>query len=156
MLLPSAGMQPLSRARDRERALARDDGFSLIESLIACGVLAAGVLSVVQLFALSTMMGVSARVMTSASILAAQKLEELRTDTAPVSGGDRLDRFGAVVDDGSRRPMAFRRRWTVTPANGNLLVLAVSVWPYRAGASDDENGGTGAVRLTTLRAGVLP
>src|SRR5688572_32398086 len=67
----------------RSSALDRAEGFSLVESLIACGVLAAGVLSVVQLFALAAAMSVTSRQTTAAAILAAQKLEELRAADAP-------------------------------------------------------------------------
>jgi Tfp pilus assembly protein PilV len=140
-------------------AVSRDEGFSLIESVMACGVLAAGVLSVVQLFGLAASMSAASRQMTGASILAAQKLEELRSTSAPASGADRLDRFGAiVVDEGGERPIAYRRRWTVTEAGANLIAISVDVSPYRRGAPDREDGPAGidVVRLTTLRPGAMP
>ena len=143
------------------RSSAQDhaEGFSLVESLIACGVLAAGVLSVVQLFALAAAMSVTSRQTTAAAILAAQKLEELRAADTPVSGDDRLDRSGAIAgDDDGGRPIAYRRRWTVIDAGAGLIALSVDVVPYRRGDQDAEDGPirVGAVRLTTLRAGGMP
>jgi prepilin-type N-terminal cleavage/methylation domain-containing protein len=55
-----------------------DAGFSLVEVLIAIGVLTAVSLGVAQLFALATTTNLTAKGQTSASILAAQKMEQLR------------------------------------------------------------------------------
>jgi hypothetical protein len=117
------------------------------------------VLSVVQLFALAASMSATSRRMTSASILAVQKLEELRAASEPVSGGDRLDRSGAIVGDIERgRPIAYRRRWSVTDAGNDLIAISVDVSPYRRGAPVVEDGPTGsdAVRLATLLTGGAP
>jgi Tfp pilus assembly protein PilV len=139
--------------------LNHEKGFSLVESVIACGVLAAGVLSVVQLFALAAAMSVTSRQTTGAAILAVQKLEELRAADAPVSGDDRIDRSGASAGhEGGGNPIAYRRRWTVTAAGAGLMALSVDVVPYRRGMRDaqDDPAGVDVVRLTTLRAGGMP
>lgn len=59
----------------------RDAGFSLIETMVATGILTVGVLGLAQLFALSTTSNMSARQTTYATVLAEQKLEELRALT---------------------------------------------------------------------------
>ncbi len=53
-------------------------GFTLTEVLVACAVFITGLVSLAQLFALSTMTNRSARVTTSAMVLAQQKMEQLR------------------------------------------------------------------------------
>lgn len=53
-------------------------GFSLLEVMIATSIMTVGVLGLAQLFALSTTSNSSARGTTYASVLAGQKLEELR------------------------------------------------------------------------------
>jgi prepilin-type N-terminal cleavage/methylation domain-containing protein len=60
---------------------ATDAGFSLIEVMIAVGVLMTVSLGVAQLFAVATHGNLSAKGQTSASILAAQKMEQLRALT---------------------------------------------------------------------------
>lgn len=56
-------------------------GFSLIETTIAMGLLAGALVTLAQLFALSTRSNVSAKTTTYATVLAEQKLEELRALT---------------------------------------------------------------------------
>ena len=94
----------------------REDGFSLIEALVAMGLIVVLVTSLSQLFAMATMSTVGARARTAASLLATEKLEELRelafgfdpqgialtdgtTDTAgpvTVSGGTGLTSGGSL------------------------------------------------------------
>jgi prepilin-type N-terminal cleavage/methylation domain-containing protein len=58
-----------------------DSGFSLLEVLIATVMLATAVVSLAELFAIATRSNLASRGTTYASILAAQKLEELRALT---------------------------------------------------------------------------
>ena len=58
-----------------------DAGFSLLEVLVATGLLAAAVVTLAQLFAVSTRANLGARNVSYASILAEQKVEELRALT---------------------------------------------------------------------------
>lgn len=53
-------------------------GFSLLEVMIASGILATGLIALAQLFLLSTTANTSSRSTTFASVLAEQKMEELR------------------------------------------------------------------------------
>ena len=59
----------------------RESGFSLIEVLLATGLMAFALVSLAQLFALSTRNNVSARYSTLSSMLAEQKMEQLRALT---------------------------------------------------------------------------
>jgi type II secretory pathway pseudopilin PulG len=56
-------------------------GFSLLEALIATGILAVGLLSVAHLFGLAVRSNIASRTTTNATVLAQQKLEELRALT---------------------------------------------------------------------------
>lgn len=58
-----------------------ESGFSLIEVLVALGILATALVSLAQLFAASTASNLGARSTTYATVLAEQKLEELRSLT---------------------------------------------------------------------------
>jgi Tfp pilus assembly protein PilV len=69
----------------------KDDGFSLIETVLAAGMLASLAVGVAQVFAVSARGNDIARVQTLASILAAQKMEQLRSLTwAHAPGGEPL------------------------------------------------------------------
>ena len=125
-----------------------DRGFSLLEVLFATTILTVAVLSIAQVIAVATRANAAARTSALAVMLAAQKLEQLRTLTwsfdaagAPVSdmttGGaldrdvdgycDWLDASGRTVPRESAA--AFVRRWSVAPlpANPDTLVLQVLV-----------------------------
>lgn len=124
----------LAIAADNSVAEPLDDpGFSLIEAMLATLVLTVGVLSLVQLFAVTAMASAGAAHVTMAAVLAAQKVEELRALPwgAAAGGADRVD--------------IYVRRWSVEPpaAAGDALLLTVEVAP-------------GNVRLVTARARRAP
>lgn len=56
----------------------RESGFSLVEVMVATGLLATAIVTLAQLFVLSTQTNVASRNTTYASVLAEQKIEELR------------------------------------------------------------------------------
>jgi len=56
----------------------KESGFSLVEVMVATGLLATAIVTLAQLFALSTQRNVASRSTTYASVLAEQKIEELR------------------------------------------------------------------------------
>jgi len=58
-----------------------ESGFSLIETLVATGLLATAVVTLAQLFAVSTRSNLGSRNTTYAAVLAEQKMEELRALT---------------------------------------------------------------------------
>ena len=107
-----------------------DRGFALPDALLATALLVVGVLSLLQIVALAARADRAARHLTVGSVLAAQKIEELRSTpwSVPAEGVDRIEEF--------------TRRWSVTPFSVDpsyTAVIQVSVTP-------------GAVRLVTLRA----
>jgi Tfp pilus assembly protein PilV len=110
--------------------VAPNRGFALLEALVASTLLVVGVLSLAQIFTLAARADITAHRLTMASLLAAQKVEELRSLPWSVSA------------EGVDRVQEFTRRWSVTPLGidpSSTAVIRVSVTP-------------GAVRLITLRA----
>ena len=129
-------------------------GFSLIEVLVACGVLVTGVLALAALLARSVPINIAAGHISRATVLAAQKVEELRVGAAdPVADAvEYLDRRGAVVGAGGDAPRGaiYARRWTAVPLSGSTAgtyVLTVVVEPLT---------GTRADRVTTIGVRAVP
>ncbi len=109
--------------------MAPDRGFALLDALLASTLLVVGVLSLTQLFVLGARANRTARHVTVGSMLAAQKLEELRSTEWSVrrEGTDRIDEF--------------MRQWSVAPLAvdpAHTAVIDVRVTP-------------GGARLVTLR-----
>jgi type II secretory pathway pseudopilin PulG len=63
------------------RCNGNDSGFSLAETIIATGIMAASIAGLGQLFAVSVLSNRTARNMTFATVLATQKMEQLRSLT---------------------------------------------------------------------------
>ncbi len=80
-------------------------GFSLIETLVACAILASALLSLAQLLVLAASANDAAGRMTRATLFAAQKVEDLRASSATALEGGGADSPGA----------GFTREWSVTP-----------------------------------------
>lgn len=143
----------------------RSAGFTLVETLVAMGLLATGLVAMAQLGVESVRAGLVAGAITQASILASSKVEQLRTGPltpsppgtldANVPGHvDHLDRAGRVVGAGVDPPgdAAFTRRWAVAPAAGApaLRVVHVEARPRGEGAA------LTTVRVTALVGGSDP
>ena len=125
----------------------RHGGFSLIEVVIATGILVTGVAAVLHLFVVASRATVDARDATYATVLALQKIEALRAAPFPEPGeaADYLDARGALVADAAGDAV-YERRWTVEPLPAQpaeTVVIAVRV--SRRGLPGR------AVHLTTLR-----
>ena len=84
----------------------------------------------------------SARASTTATLLAMQKVEQLRADPAVAGGGLTGTQEDFVAVDGTPGPasatgpgVGFVRRWTVTPATGvpDGAIVVVEVFSYGAG-----------------------
>lgn len=153
-------------------------GFSLIEVLVATVVLTSGVVGLAHLFSLATLTNVAARSTTFTSVLAQQKLEELRSiawDQLAVSppgalvantGGfvDHLDEHGRLVNAGVNPPPSalYTRRWSIAPVNHPsrpLLLIQVAVTHRRDGEranAPDQRRLVNEARLMTLRGRVTP
>ena len=111
-----------------------DRGFSLIETLVACALLATALLSVGHLSTAAITLLTESRSRTEATLLAVAKLEELRSSAAPVAGDD-------TVDSRGQRPVGsvsrlFDRRWFVAAVAADARVLTVVV--TRHGATSGE------------------
>jgi len=114
-----------------DRRVRTDRGFTIVEVLIALvliSVMAAGVASLVVMSARSSR---DARTRATATLMAAQKMEQLRGDAdglawSPADAADRtapgyvdyLDATGSFVGTGAHAPpaAAYVRRWSVRPA----------------------------------------
>ena len=84
--------------------LRNNDGFSLLEALIASVILATAILSLAQLLILATIATASAGRTTDAALLAEQKIEELRASSSVALEEPSSD---------SPRP-GFAREWSVS------------------------------------------
>jgi Tfp pilus assembly protein PilV len=116
------------------RSIERNDGFSLIEAILAGSLLAVGILALVQLLAVAAQGAAVAERVTAAAILAAQKIEELRS--APC----------CVAAEGADRIGEYTRAWSVRPLPADpaeAVVIQVSVRP-------------GRVRMATVRSRTVP
>jgi prepilin-type N-terminal cleavage/methylation domain-containing protein len=102
-------------------------GFSLLEVLVAIGLIAGALSALAQLLAISVHANIGAETATTAVILAAQKMEQLRGEaTAVVVGGslqadtagfvDFLDAGGRPVAGAGDAGVSFVRRWAIEPA----------------------------------------
>lgn len=124
----------------------RHDGFSLVEVTIATGILAGALVALGQMFAMSISSNRAAGALTYGTVLAEQKIEQLRGLTwafdnlgQPVSDAalspsppdtmtrntpgwvDYIDRFGQVLDGGAAPPpkTVYTRRWAIEPLPTN-------------------------------------
>jgi prepilin-type N-terminal cleavage/methylation domain-containing protein len=126
-------------------------GFSLVEVLVAIGVLTVGVAAVAQLTLVSRSSAVAAAVTTTATILAQDKLEQLHgAGWSAVPAADCCDFFdgaGQPLASGAQSPPGalYRRQWSIDElpmAPASARVVRVVVEPL---------SGAGAVRLVAVR-----
>lgn len=123
-------------------------GFSLVEVLVALTIFIAIAVGVAQLFASSTTANAAARAVTVASILAMEKLEELRALSIddPAVAVSPPDSLRANVDGYFDAPRAgYTRRWMVAPVRGHAgdaVAIYVTVTHAR---------GAGGARLATIK-----
>jgi type II secretory pathway pseudopilin PulG len=153
------------RARRSPPCAAGAAGFSLVEVLVATGLLMTAVASLAPLFVMATRANAAAGDMTTVTILAAQKVEELRA--APFLDGsgpgsvDVLDARGQALEDAvPTGAPAYLRHWQIDNRAPGTLGVTVVVSTYRAGAgrtssignlSDEEGLPREIVRIVTLR-----
>jgi type II secretory pathway pseudopilin PulG len=109
-------------------------GFSLLEVVVAAGIVTGAFAALAQLLAMSIANNVSARGASAATVLAVQKMEQLRALPwdALTSGDDvdYLDPGGGLLGEGGARPpgAVYVRRWSVQPVGGaEGLALQVRV-----------------------------
>jgi type II secretory pathway pseudopilin PulG len=145
----------------------RERGFSLIETVVAAGIVAGAFAALAQLFALSIAHNNSARNGSAATVLAGQKMEQLRGLTWGVDlyeGGalgsslagfaDSVDEAGNILGTGGNMPpgTVYIRRWSVgaMPTKPDVLVLQVMVTKPSAASAVD------GAHLVTLRSRNAP
>jgi hypothetical protein len=135
----------------------------LVEVLIAASLLAGVCLSLPVAFVGAIRANVAAGQVTWTTVLAAQKVEELRSGPFPPAGviesSDLLGESGELVDGALSTP-AFRRVWRTEPlvwAPDTTVVITVLVAPYRRAALHGVDERTaGATRLVTIRTRKAP
>jgi type IV pilus modification protein PilV len=123
-----------------------DTGSTLLEVLIAILVLTTGVLSMVHLCSRSIASNVEARRRTVATILATQKVEQLRTIdslSASAAGGslahdepgfaDYIDATGAIV---SPARAVYTRRWSIEASTSSPESFVLQVRVLTRGTAD--------------------
>ena len=112
----------------------RDRGFSLVESILAIGMLATVLITLAHLLSTSVATGALARHITVTAVLAAQKMEELRSAKVLETSAalaEYLDGSGRVTCGGMGEcaSMVYVRRWSLTPfaAQPDAVLIQVSV-----------------------------
>jgi Tfp pilus assembly protein PilV len=135
----------------------REGGFSLIEVLVAAGLLVGSLAALAFVFVFATRANADAQYATYATVLAMQKMEELRAASLPqvVDAVDYADMRGTVLSGQSDPPQAvYERRWTVEPlvTAPDALVIVVTVTLARRHRAQHAT----QVRLITLRAVPAP
>ena len=114
------------------RANTDDRGFTLVESVIACALLATALLSIGHLSATSLAQLSAARNRTLATMLAVATLEDLRTAAAPAAGGDTVDSLGQPVQQQTVQQQTlwrFERRWSFASLSADTGILTIVVTP---------------------------
>jgi prepilin-type N-terminal cleavage/methylation domain-containing protein len=151
-------------------------GFTLVETLVAISITSVALTALAQLFVIATQATAAARRATFASILAAQKIEQLRSPDAGLapqgaaslsadvaSACDFLDGYGRSLGTGSA-PLpgtVYIRRWSVEPiaSDPDTFVIQVAVFPSLGRGAVDPGapdarpfGGAQIVTVKTRRA----
>ena len=117
----------------RSRIGSPDGGFTLIETAIAAGILAVAAASIASLFISSARVHVRTNKVSTAVILASEKIEQLKASRNPSSGEDyaSFTASGALTLSSTDSSLPFRRAWQLS--DGPAKAVTVSVFD-RAGA----------------------
>jgi Tfp pilus assembly protein PilV len=118
----------------------RERGFSLVEAIIAIGLLVTTLITLAYLVSMGVATDALARHATVAAVLATQKMEQVRaarTLDPAAEDTEYLDAAGKVACGGSACAQAvYRRRWSILPLPGvpDVVIMQVAV-NHRAMAS---------------------
>lgn len=134
-------------------------GFSLVETVISASLLAVALVTLAQLVGVSMQSGAVARARSATTVMAEQKMEQLRAlpwtaiASMAADGADYLDAGGRARCIGASVPCGdavYVRRWSAAPAafSPGVLIVEVDVRPVGHG-----HGGT---TLVTARARLTP
>jgi type II secretion system protein I len=121
----------------------RERGFTLIEVMVAMLLTALTVIGVLGLFRVETRASQFSRRSTEAAVLAQDKLEELRTDTAP--SGAIAETSETPWDYLKGADSMFTRKWTIDPT------LDAAVFRITVVVSWEEDGIPRQVEVSGLR-----
>jgi type II secretory pathway pseudopilin PulG len=128
----------------------QSDGFTLVESLVAIGLVVSIALGSAQLFTIAIARNLSAREQLAMSLLASTKVNDLAAGAADgtivLSPSDSLDRAAigcsdTLLDNGR----AYVRRWRISRVSGfedDVVAIVVRVMPA---------AGPGDVRVAAIR-----
>ena len=138
-----------------------DSGYLLIDAIMATAILAGAILACARLIVDSTVLNATARQTTMSVVLAAQRLEELRSrqTLAPgETGREDLDDAGSVLPPGDIGRRVYVRQWNVVPlSRTHLARVVVAVTPAReVSALAVMQSGRGGAVLTFMRRIALP
>jgi len=127
----------------------------LAEAIVAAGLLVAALVALVQLVAASIAANVDAARMTTASLIAEQKVARLRAvqwaAIPQTEGVDYLDRRAGIVATGGDAPLGavYVRRWSVVPVGGRSDLLRIDVRVSAVG--DDRRDGRDLAHIVAAR-----
>jgi prepilin-type N-terminal cleavage/methylation domain-containing protein len=134
-------------------------GFSLVETIVATSLLAVALVTLAQFMAAGVQSGAAARARGATTLMAAQKLEQIRAlpwtaiAAMPPDVTDYLDTSGDECCPGANAPCGdavYLRRWSATPAPFSTGVFIVDVEVRLIGK------GHGSTTLVTARARMTP
>jgi len=134
-------------------------GFSLIETIVATSLLATALVALAQLVDAGVQSGAAARARAATTLMAEQKMEQLRAlpwaviAAMPADVTDYLDASGNERCSGASSPCGdamYVRRWSAAPAPFSSGVLIIEVDVGLVGK------GHGSTTLVTARARLTP
>jgi Tfp pilus assembly protein PilV len=134
-------------------------GFSLVETIVAAGLLAGALVTLAQFVAAGVQSGAAARARAAATLMAEQKMEELRAlpwaaiAAIPAESTDYLDASGEERCPGADMACGdamYVRRWWAAPAPSSTGVIIIEVDVRPVGA------GHGSATIVTARARMTP
>lgn len=148
-----------------------DSGFSLVEAVIAAGVLAVALVGLAQLIVISTHVTMAAGALTTSTVMAQQKMEQLEAvawDDPALEPGppatldedtpgyvEYLDAEGRLLGDaGPPTSTVFVRRWSIARVSDASRAIEVIVRRHGLKPSLDDR--MGECRLTSVRSRRVP
>ena len=134
-------------------------GFSLVETLFAASLLAGALVTLAQFVVAGVQSGAAARARTAATLMAEQKMEQLRAlpwaaiAAVPSASTDYLDASGEERCPGANMACGdamYVRRWSAAPApfSTGVIIIEVDVRPVAKGH--------GSATIVTARARMTP
>lgn len=108
-------------------------GFSLISEMVACVILAIGVLAIINLFPIQSTVNARADRMEEAAVLCEDKIEEFRS-----IGFDALkDTITAGYNTGSETFGLITRNWTLIDSGNFIQIIVESTYPVPRSISNN-------------------